>query len=116
MSLAALALLTYTLVADSNVEVRAPVNVAYQLYTSCVSGYLTSTNIEPNRKAIKEFITAVDEQCIKWTIIWYQPIMGKSGLGGIHEWDSASQERLSTRRKDYLEGLENFLRVTLKVK
>jgi hypothetical protein len=59
-------------------QVRAPVNVATELYKGCLNAALSNPHleIEPNKPAINEFIDELDENCLGWTVIWFRPMIG----------------------------------------
>lgn len=86
-------------------DVRAPVNVATRLYTDCVtSKFETTRDIEPTRVGINEFITAVDEQCLLWMLIWYKPLMGQDFPDGDVE------KRFESNRVRFIQALTNRIR------
>jgi len=59
-------------------EVRAPVNVATRLYSDCLNTkFQTAVEITPTRVGINEFVSAVDDQCLLWMLIWYRALMGQ---------------------------------------
>ena len=59
-------------------SVRAPVNVATELYKGCLNATLQrdTLEIEPSRPAIFEFVEQLDDNCLGWTIIWFKPLVG----------------------------------------
>lgn len=60
-------------------DVRAPVNVAYKLYTGCMQAHFESTPVVvTTKKSVVEFLDQLDDKCLAWMVIWYQPLMGES--------------------------------------
>ena len=58
---------------------RAPVNVATRLYKDCLAVKLSGRlQIEPTRVGIAAFVEELDDNCLAWTVIWYQALMGHS--------------------------------------
>ena len=77
-------------------DVRAPVNVAANLYVGCVNAQGMSIHDEdvktPN--SIKVLVEYADDWCIAWTVIWYNALMGHS----IDTWDETRLNRFTVIR------------------
>jgi len=93
-------------------DLRAPVNVAWQLYYGCMEAAITSTRLEPTAVGIDEFVHDADEQCLIWTIVWYKPLMGDS----IGNWTNDKMTRFNQRRVGVTQSLKADLRKYLKVR
>lgn len=64
---------------DPSTDVRAPVNVAYKLYSGCMQAHFDSTPVVvTTKKSVVEFLDQLDDKCLAWMVIWYQPLMGES--------------------------------------
>jgi hypothetical protein len=87
-------------------QVRAPVNVATRLYTDCLNSKLMTSEIEPTRVGINEFVEAADDWCLTWTVIWYPALMGPQ----ITELQPDVIKRINENRLKILQGLTNDLR------
>ena len=78
MKLATLVIALLCTACNAQQAVRAPVNVATELYKGCLNATLQneSLQLEPSRPAIFEFVEQLDDNCLGWTIIWFRPLMG----------------------------------------
>jgi hypothetical protein len=110
-----LLLLSMILTASSDAQqVRAPVNVAFNLYTGCIRGEYMGARIEPTKSAIKAFVEGVDHECLAWTIIWYKPMMGD--IQDISDWDMDKINRFESLRKSTLVDMTTEIQEILGVK
>lgn len=85
--------------AQSSQVLKAPVNVALQLYQGCIEGTLQSTRPD-HKPEIKKFVDSLDEYCLEWTVIWYS-----TQAVPIKEWDKDKLQRFSIRRNSMLEAV-----------
>lgn len=86
--------------APSN-DVRAPVNVAASLYGGCLVSHLAT--LQPMAKPeLDETIAQLDDNCLAWTVIWYEPLMGKS----VAKLDDDSLKRFDKIRNRLLDEVE----------
>lgn len=114
MRIPVIAAALYLLVGCTDAQVRAPVNVAHELYTGCMYG--TSLSIKPGTEVeLRKYIQALDKQCLVWMATWYQPVMGINAVP-IGQWSNSQYNRLNSRRLLLLNDLDFLLIPEFKVK
>jgi hypothetical protein len=96
------------------VPLRAPVNVAHELYAGCMTAAAQTTYIESSRAAVDEFLDSADEQCFIWMVLWYQPVMGD--VKNIIDWDDNAIDRLDQWRRDFYISMRREIMRELKIK
>jgi hypothetical protein len=77
-----------------------------RLYTDCLNSKLETTEIEPTRVGIIEFIGAADDWCLAWTAVWYPALMGRK----IQDLPEDALHRINANRLRILQDLANELR------
>lgn len=64
---------------SQSTPVRSPVGVMYSLYTGCMKAYFQANEItETTKPALSKMLDQLDDNCLTWMVIWYQPLMGVS--------------------------------------
>mgnify|MGYP000984392692 CR=1 FL=1 len=94
--------------ASAEEPVRAPANVAYELFVGCVRATVgTAREIEPTRVGIHDFVEEVDDTCLMWTVIWFPTFY--SGVE-LADYPGGVAQRFNARRLQVLQQLTNELR------
>jgi hypothetical protein len=63
-------LLVLSTAASAQLKSQVPVNIAAELYTGCIKGFLYRPPAMKNNAEVKEYVTALDDDCMTWTVIW----------------------------------------------
>jgi hypothetical protein len=85
-------------------DLRAPVNVALELYRGCLIARAMTDGFAPKEaladpQIAVEYLNSVDEYCLGWTVIWTPSLTGQD----VTIWSKPMLDRFSARRQHYLE-------------
>lgn len=86
-------------------DLRAPVNVAFKLYSDCLHADSFVADVDLTRAGIDEYVHAVDLNCRMWLVVWYPPLMGHE----LTSWTTDKLERFSKLRFEALDRITNVL-------
>lgn len=80
MKYALLSLFLAVLITGSVAQSRDNVKTLSDLYVGCVRGYLQA-GIPKSNSEIKEYVGAVEHNCILWTAVWFESFTSESMYG-----------------------------------
>ena len=90
------------------------VDVAWRLYLDCMQTSFDNTRFEkPVTSAeIDKVLTDANRQCLRWTIIWYEPITGDDP----RTWSKGQMDQFEARRSSLIKNTRSDLRKILGVR
>lgn len=86
-------------------EVRAPVNIAMELYKSCVVAFLQNEPYPNTAETIDRRLTELNSMCVDWAVIWLPAMLGQQK----YVLSDAAYHRFDDRRISFLEGVTTEL-------